>query len=145
MQSITKKHLIIISALVWYAGGISLGLKSVSLLKAAYYIYPNLLIVVIAVISGILIGLFKGKYIFMKSCRRNIQRINNLKKIRLWLFFKPSFVIALALMITTGATLSRLAEGNYAALLAVAVLDLTIGTALFYSSFAYWEKKFAIR
>lgn len=144
MKRITKKHLIIISAIVWYAGGISLGLKSVSLLKDAFHIYPNLLIAIFSPIIGIVIGYFKGKYIFVKSCRKNIQRINNLSKIKAWLFFKPSFMIALAVMITTGATLSRLAEGNYTALLAVAILDLAIGMALFYSSFVYWEKKFVL-
>ncbi len=144
MIGITKKHLILISAIFWYSGSISLGLKSVALLKNAFLMYSNLLIVILAALGGIVIGYFKGKYIFARSCRKNIQRINNLQKIRLWLFFKPSFMIALALMIAAGASLSRLAEGNYHALLAVGALDLTIGTALFYSSFVYWENKFAL-
>ncbi len=138
---ITKKSLIIISALIWYAGSISLFIKTITLLKNAYNIHSNVMIIIISVLLGIVIGFFKGKYLFIKSCRKNVQRINELRKVRLWLFFKPSFMIALALMIATGATLSRLAEGNYAALLGVSILDLTISTALFYSSFVYWEKR----
>ena len=145
MIRITKKHLIIIAALVWYSGSISLGLKSLSLLKDAYQIYPNLIIIIASVIAGIFIGILKGKYLFVKSCRKNIERINQLQKVRAWSFFKPSFMLALAVMIATGATLSRLAEANYVALLGVAILDLTIGTALFYSSFVYWEKRLVFR
>ncbi len=141
MIRITKKHLIIAAAIVWYLGSISLVLKSLSLLKSAYLIYPNLMIIIASLIAGIVIGFLKGKFIFVKSCRKNIQRINELQNVKPWLFFKPLFMLALAAMITTGAILSRWAEGNYAALLAVAILDLTIGTALFYSSFVYWEKK----
>lgn len=145
MIRITKKHLIIISALIWYSGSISLLIKSVSLLKSAHSIYPSLMIPLLALVTSLVIGFFKGKYIFVKSCRKNVKRINELQKVKPWLFFKPSFIIALVIMITSGATLSRLAEGNYPALLAVAILDLTISTALFYSSFVYWEKKFVLQ
>ena len=103
------------------------------------------MIPLLALVTGLVIGFFKGKYIFVKSCRKNVKRINEMQKVKPWLFFKPSFMIALVIMIATGATLSRLAEGNYAALLAVAILDLTISMALFYSSFVYWEKKFVLQ
>ncbi|RLD62482.1 MAG: hypothetical protein DRI95_13050 [Bacteroidetes bacterium] len=138
---LTKKYLIIVSALIWYVGSISLFLKTITLLKSAFDIHSNIMIILLSVLLGLVIGFFKGKYLFIKSCRKNVQRINELKKVRFWLFFKPSFMIALAIMIATGAALSRLAEGNYAALLGVAILDLTIGTALLYSSFVYWEKR----
>ena len=138
---LTKKYLIIVSALIWYVGSISLFLKTITLLKSAFDIHSNIMIILLSVLLGLVIGFFKGKYLFIKSCRKNVQRINELKKVRFWLFFKPSFMIALAIMIATGATLSRLAEGNYTALLGVAILDLTIGTALLYSSFVYWEKR----
>ncbi|MEN8119872.1 MAG: hypothetical protein ABFS35_05975 [Bacteroidota bacterium] len=145
MIKITKKHLIIFSALVWYAGSISLLIKSVSLLNSAHSIYPNLVILLLVFVTGLTIGFFKGKYIFVKSCKKNIRRINELEKVKPWLFFKPSFMIALVLMITTGTTLSHFAEGDYAAMLAVAILDLTISMALFYSSFVYWQKKLVLQ
>ena len=44
-------------------------------------------------------------------------------------------------MIAAGATLSRLAHGNYGFLIGVAILDLSIGTALLGSSFIYRQKK----
>jgi len=141
MIRLTKKHLIIIASLIWYTGSISLVLKSISLLNDAYNIYPNLPIIIISAIAGLTIGFFKGKYIFAKFCRKNIKRINELQKIKPWLFFKPSFIIALAIMISSGVALSKWAEGMYAPLITVAILDLTIGTALFYSSFVHWEKR----
>ena len=141
MIKISKKHLIIISAIVWYSGSISLAIKSLSLFNNAYDIYSNNAVIIIALLTGIIIGLIKGKYIFVKSCKKNIFRINNLQNIKLWLFFKPSFMIALAVMITTGSLLSKWAEGNYYSLIAVAILDLTISVALFYSSFAFWKKE----
>jgi len=41
-------------------------------------------------------------------------------------------------MIATGATLSRLAHGNFAALLSVAALDIALATALLSSSVIFW-------
>ena len=55
MIRITKKHLIVVAALVWYLGSISLGLKTVSLLKKAYHIHSNILFVLVSVIIGITI------------------------------------------------------------------------------------------
>jgi hypothetical protein len=47
----------------------------------------------------------------------------------------------LALMISAGATLSRVAQDNYLLLCAVAALDLTIAVALLGSSYVFWQQK----
>jgi hypothetical protein len=49
--------------------------------------------------------------------------------------------VALALMITTGAALSRLAHTHYSFLVDVAVLDPAIATALPASSHVFWREK----
>jgi len=44
-------------------------------------------------------------------------------------------------MILLGATLSRIAQGNYISLISVAALDISIGTALLLSSKEFWLTK----
>jgi hypothetical protein len=44
-------------------------------------------------------------------------------------------------MIIFGATVSRLAHGNYVFLLGVAILDIGIGTALLGSSVVFWRQR----
>ena len=47
--------------------------------------------------------------------------------------------IFLAIIIPAGATMSRMAAGKFGWLCAVAVLDLSIGTALLASSLQFWK------
>jgi hypothetical protein len=58
-----------------------------------------------------------------------------------WQFFKPGFLVALAVMILTGTALSRFAHNQYFFLLGVAVLDLGIAVALLGSSHVFWREK----
>ena len=44
-------------------------------------------------------------------------------------------------LVLTGATLSRLAHGNYTALIAVATLNLSLATALLTSGFVFWKRR----
>ena len=94
-----------------------------------------------AVGLGLLAGVLKTRFIFARICRKNLARINKLIEPRLWQFFRPRFFAFLALMITLGASLSRLSHGNYALLLCVAALDLSIATALLGSSYVFWKDK----
>jgi len=55
--------------------------------------------------------------------------------------FRPGFLVFLALMIVTGATLSGLAQGNHSFLLAVAILDISVATALLGSSGVFWKQR----
>jgi hypothetical protein len=87
------------------------------------------------------VGLLEARRVFIKSCIKNLVRIAALKQPKLWQFFRPGFFLALAVMIATGATLSRLASGNYLFLLGVAALDMALSTALLVSSIVFWRQK----
>ncbi len=95
----------------------------------------------LAIITGLFLGGIKAKFLFRKACKKNLIRIDALRAPKFWQFYRPYFFFFLALMITTGAVLSRLAHGNFAFLLSVAILDLSIATALLGSSPVFWEEK----
>ncbi len=141
MTNTTPQILNILAASVWIIGGIALTFKAFSLLAEARLINPGLFWPLVAVAVGLLMGGVKAKYLFSKSCKKNIARIAALEQPKLWQFFRPGFFLMLAAMITLGVTLSRLAEGNFLFLLAVAALDLTIAVALLTSSTVFWRQR----
>ena len=94
-----------------------------------------------AIVIGLLIGGLKAKYLFSKSCKKNLARIDLLDEPKIWQFFSPKFFLSLAIMIMAGATLSRMAHNNYIFLLSVAILDISIATALIGSSYVFWKQK----
>ena len=141
MPIVSARTLNILAALVWYAGGIVLLLKGGSLLVEAEALMPGKVWPWLAGILALSLGGWKARFIFAKSIKKNLARIAALERPRVWLFFSPGFLVALAAMIATGATLSRLAEGSYPLLIAVAVLDLSIAVALLGSSVVYWRQR----
>jgi hypothetical protein len=132
--------LVVMAALVWYAGGIALLFKGRELLIEAYALKTGLAWTWLAIPGGLFIGGLKARYIFAKSLKRNLARIAALEQPQVWQFYRPGFFLALAIMIATGATLSRLAHGNYLFLIGVATLDLSLSTALLASSTIYWRR-----
>ena len=141
MINASPKTLILLSAIIWIGGGFQLLYKGVLLIKKALVIDPNTTMIYVIVIVGVLIGLVKNKFIMSKFCVKNIKRINNLANPKIHQFYEPKFFFFLTLMILTGFTLSRLAEGNYSFLLAVATLDFALTTALLTSSRIYFKSK----
>ena len=141
MATASSRYLKILAAFVWYIGGIALLLKGASLLLEAEALRPDRPWPWVAVIAGLLIGSVKARFLFSKSCKKNLLRIDGLKRPRIWQFYRPRFLIFLVLMILAGATLSRLAHGNYPFLLGVAVVDFSISIALFGSSYIFWAHK----
>jgi hypothetical protein len=131
----------ILAALFWYIGGIILVLKGGSLLIQADTLKPEQNWTWLAVVIGLLIGGLKAKYFFSKSCKKNLKRINFLSEPKIWQFFRPGFFLFLLIMIVTGVTLSRLAHNNYIFLISVAILDISIATALIGSSYVFWKEK----
>ena len=131
----------ILAALVWYVGGIRLLQKGISLLVEAGAMEPGLVWPWIAGLVGFTLGGIKAKYLFTKSIKKNLVRIEALSAPKIWQFFSPGFFAALTIMILAGITLSRLAHDNYPYLLGVAVLDLGIAVALLGSSYVYWTQK----
>jgi hypothetical protein len=128
-----------LAALVWYAGGIVLSIKGISLLMEAELLQPDQHWPWTAAVLALLIGGIKARFLFAKSCRKNLARLAALDQPKAWQFFRPVFFVFLLLMILTGATLSFLAHGSYPFLLGVAGLDLTIAVALLGSSYVFWK------
>jgi hypothetical protein len=140
-MTVSARTLHILAALIWYAGGIVLLLKGGSLLAEAEALEPGRIWPWLAAILALFLGGWKARFIFGKSIKKNLARIAALDRPRIWQFFSLGFLVALAAMITAGATLSRLAHGNYPLLIAVAVLDVAIAVALLGSSVIYWQQR----
>lgn len=141
MFKVSHTILKFLAAFVWYAGSFVLLLKGRSLLLEAKAIQPDLIWPWLIAVGALLLGGVKAKYLFSKSCRKNLARIDALPRPQLWQFFRPGFFLALALMIATGVMLSRLAHGRYLPLLGVALLDMSLGTALLTSSIVFWQSR----
>ena len=139
--TVSRRTLRLLAALVWYGGGLVLLLKGSSLLAEAAALRPGLAWPGLAVVLALLLGALKARFLFTKSCEKNLARIAALDRPRIWQFFRPGFFAALAVMILAGATLSRLAQDRYLLLLAVAALDLALATALLASSAVFWRAK----
>ena len=141
MFTASRPALKLLAAVVWYVGSAVLLLKGCSLLLEASAIQPGLIWPILVILTALFLGSVKARFLFSKSCRKNLARIDALEQPKLWQFFRPGFFGALALMILTGAALSRLADGRYWPLLMVALLDLAIGIALLASSIVFWQTK----
>lgn len=137
---VSKLTLIALAAFTWYGGGIALFLKAWSLIKEAYTLNPVSFWIYLAPVLGIAIGLIKTLLIFNHACKKNIKRIHSLAHPKAWQFFRPGMFIFLAIIIPTGAMMSRMAAGKFGWLCTVAVLDLSIGTALLTSSLQFWKR-----
>ena len=88
-----------IAAVIWITGAITLGIKSSSLLIQATEISPELPWVWIAVLTGLVIGAIKTKYLFTRLCYKNLNRIDELKQPKLWQCYRPQFFIFLFLIV----------------------------------------------
>jgi hypothetical protein len=135
--AVSKKTLKIVSAFVWLSGAIVLLLKGTSLFTQAIALKPGEPWSWLAIAAGLLIGGFKAKYLFGRFCRKNLNRIDALGDPHLWQAFRPTFYVFLTAMILLGATLSRLAIGNYPGLMAMVILDISIAVALLGSMRAF--------
>jgi len=138
---VSRRTLYILAAFVWHVGGIVLLLKGASLIMEANALRPEQNWPVLFVFVGLLFGLLKARYLFSKSCRKNLARIDALEQPYLWQFFRPGFFLALALMILAGATMSRLAAGHYRSLIGVGALDLSLAIALLGSGLIFWRQR----
>ena len=123
---VSRPALIVIAALVWYGGGIALLFKGGALVQGTYALDSWSLWTFAAPVIGVVIGLVKARYIFNHACKKNILRIKALPSPRIWQFFRPGMLIFLAIIIPTGAWMSRMAVEKYGYLCGVAALDLLI-------------------
>lgn len=119
-----------LAALVWLIGVVVLFLKSSTLFIAAERVNPGHPWIWLAIVGGLILGSIKAKYLFNRLCQKNLRRIDALAEPKIWQFYRIHFFIFLFTMITLGASLSRLAQGDYPMLLVVAFVELSVGTAL---------------
>ena len=140
-MTVSTFTVMILAAFVWCSGGIALLLKGGALAKSAYALQPDDIWTFLTPVLGIMIGLIKAKFIFIKSCRKNIVRIKALESPRFWQFFRPGMLLFLAIIIPAGAWMSRSAAGKYLYLCIVCALDLSICTGLLVSSMMFWRLK----
>ena len=141
MFTVSARTLNILSALVWYGGSIALLLKGRSLLAEAEALNPGLPWPWLAAVVALVLGGLQAKFLFAKSCKKNLDRIAALDHPKVWQFFRPGFFFFLALMIATGAILSRLAHNSYAWLIGVATIDWIVAVSLLGSSYVFWQQK----
>jgi hypothetical protein len=140
-----KKTLKNLALLVWYIGFIALSLKSYRLFNEAYTINNNLTYLIVFILLGFLLSLLKTKYIFTHSCKNNLQRIEQLEHPKIWQFYRVGFFIFLIGVISLGAFLSHQASGNYYFLVSVAVVDMALALALFFSGFEFFRSSAIIQ
>ena len=139
MLAVSKSTLKIVSGLVWFSGAIVLLLKGASLFEQAIALKPGETWSWLAVAAALLIGGIKTRYLFGGFCRKNLNRIAALDDPQLWQAFRPGFYLFLTAMVLLGAIFSRLAIGNYPALMALVILDISIAVALLGSIWVFWQ------
>lgn len=135
-----RSQLKLAAALVWFAGAIALSVKGVQHIVTALTSSEQTAWILAAAMAGIAAGLFKSKWLFVPSCRRNLNRIEALGAKRSWAFFRPAFFCFLVLMILAGAALSAVAENHLGLMVFAGALDLSIATALWVSSRVFWRR-----
>ena len=135
------KTLKLLAALVWCSGAVVLYIKGSSMLFEAEGINPGQPWIWFAVLGGLLVGVVKAKYAFSRICLKNLKRIDALKQPKFWDFYRMRFFVFLLSMMILGTFLSRFAHGDYPILIAVALVDLSVATALLGSSNCFWKQK----
>lgn len=133
-----------LAAIVWHVGAVVLLVKGATLLGEAGALHYGSVGFWIAVTTALVAGALKARFIFSRSCQRNLVRIEAMRAPRVWQFYTPGFFLLLAVMITAGAILSRLASGRPVPLIAVAALDLSIAVALIAGGGPFWKAEFQI-
>ena len=137
---VDKKILKILAGFVWYTGFLALMIKSLTLFREAYLLDSNLWkFGLIFLFTSILI-IVKTKYIFIKTCQKNLNRIDALENPKIWEFYRVRFFIFLGTMISLGAYLSGISHGNYWFLVGIGILDMSVGFSLLFSSFVFWTR-----
>ena len=105
MINTTNNKLKYIASFVWILGGVVLFVKSYSMLNLAQKLNPNYLYIILSLIIAFVIGMLKNRFIMSKFCKKNIDRIMNLKKPKVYQVYETYFVFMLILMILVGAFL----------------------------------------
>jgi hypothetical protein len=134
-----KKILKVMAITVWYIGFIALTLKSLSLFSQAYALESNPLYLISFLALLFILVPIKMRYIFIRSCQNNMERIEKLNEPKLWQFYRMGFFLFLITVILLGAFLSRWATGDYWLLMGVGIFDMALALSLFFSCLPYYQ------
>ena len=137
----SKKILVILAAIVWYVGGVMLFRSGYELIRTAISMREVEYWPWIFILMGIILGVIQAMTIFTRACRKNIKRISQLEDPKMWQFFRPTFFLALGIMITTGVLLDHYSKGSYFFMLGVAALDFALTISLLGSSHVFWTQR----
>ena len=140
MFNATPHTLKLLASLIWYSGFIVLFIKGGKLLLEAEKINPDQIWTWIALLTGLVIGIVKAKYLYNRLCVKNLARINALKEPKIWHFYRIRFFIFLCSMVALGLLLSQHIHGNYPMMITMAILEISIATALLGSSHYFWRE-----
>ena len=140
MFNASPRTLKLLASLIWYSGFIVLFIKGGKLLLEAEKINPGQAWTWIALLSGLIIGAIKAKYLYNKLCIKNLARINALEEPKIWHFYRIRFFIFLCSMVALGLFLSQHIHGNYPMMITMAILEISIATALLGSSHYFWSE-----
>ena len=140
MFNSTSHTLKLLASLVWYSGAMVLSFKSSKLLIAAHSINSELLWTGLAILAGLMIGFIKARYLFKRLCIKNLKRIETLERPKLWQFYRMRFFFFLLTMIILGSFVAQMAQGNYTALISMAIIEVSLATALLSSSHCFWKQ-----
>ena len=141
MFNTTQYTLKLLAAMVWCSGAVVLSYKSTRLLLEAYNIHPITQWLWLTILGGIVFGLIKAQFLFSKLCVKNLKRISALQQPKLWQFYRTRFFFFLLLMVVFGSLVSRQAHGEYALLLCISFIEVSLATALLGSSLCFWKEK----
>ena len=136
----TSTHTLkLLASLVWHSGFIVLFIKSSKLLLEAEKINPDQSLIWLAIVTGVVIGAIKARYLYSKLCLKNLYRIDALTQPKFWNFYRLRFFFFLISMIILGVFLSHIAHDSYAALIIMAIIEISVATALLGSSHYFWR------
>jgi len=131
MPKVNKKVLIIIAGIMWSAVGIMLIKIALKWLVEFSYIY-------IFLISGggLITGIIIAKFGFNNIAEKNVNRIKQYKnKVCLFAFQKWQSYILIIVMVSMGIFMK---SSSFIPKKVLALMYVSIGTALFISSFKYY-------
>ena len=128
-----------LAALVWHVGFLALLWKGARLLHAADALDPGRIWPWAAAAAALVIGSLKARFLLLPAARKNIARIDALEHPRPWNLYTPGFLVFLSANILLARLLFSWSQGDYTLSILSAVLALSIGVALFGSSFVWWR------
>ncbi len=139
---LNKKSLIFIAGGLWHVIGLFLIFRGFGLYQLAdQEQHATQVAIILSVITAVVIGLIKGKFILCKTARKNKARIYGLEDpVHIHQVFAKPFYILIPMMMGLGVLLRTYSEylGGY---VVVAAIYCGIGMALIVSSRAYWAKE----